>query len=188
MELVEQHRADAGQLGIVEDQPREDALRDHLDPRLRPRFGDHPRAQSDPLSHSLRQGARHALGGSPRGNAARLQHQDFAPPEPAFVHQSERDAGRLAGAGRRDENGRAPRGQGAPQFVQNGVDRKRCGKLHGGCIQPPRPYRKRNLRRSSIVPVVAMTSPERMQLTSGYRRRRKNGSANQGIRAPGDEP
>ena len=40
------------------------------------------------------------------------------------------------------------------QFVQNGVNRKRCGELHRRCIQRPRPYRKRNLRRSSRVGVL----------------------------------
>ena len=75
---------------------------------------------------------RHALGGSPRGDAARLQHQDLSAAEPAFVHQCERNACRLAGAGRRDEDSRCARGQGAPQFVQDGVYRKRRGKRHGG--------------------------------------------------------
>ena len=106
VELVEQHRADAGKLGIIEDHAGEDALGDDLDACLRPRFRDHPRAQSDPLADSLRQGVRHALGGSPRGDAARLQHQDLSTLEPAFVHQGEWNACRLAGAGRRDEDGR----------------------------------------------------------------------------------
>ena len=125
VELVEQHRADAGKLGIIEDHAREDALGDDLDACLRPRFRDHPRAQSDPLADSLRQGVRHALGGGPRGDAARLQHQDLSTLEPAFVHQSEWDACRLAGAGRRDEDGRRARGQGVAHFVQDGVNRKR---------------------------------------------------------------
>ena len=47
VELVEQHRADAGKLGIVEDHAGEDALGDDLDAGLRPGFRDHPRAQSD---------------------------------------------------------------------------------------------------------------------------------------------
>ena len=149
VELVEQHRADAGKLRIVEDHAGEDALGDDLDARLRPRFRDHPRAQSDPLSDGLRQGVRHALGGGPRGDAARFQHQDLAAAEPALVHQREGDARRLAGAGRGDEHGRCARGQGGTQFVQDGVDRKRRGKLHGGCIHWRRPYHKQDLRRSS---------------------------------------
>ena len=153
MELVEQHRADAGKLGIVKDHAGEDALGDDLDTCLRPGFRDHPRPQSDPLSDSLRQGVRHALRGSPRGNAARFQHQDLAGPEPAFVHQREGHACRLAGAGRGHEDGRCARGQGVAQFVQDGVDWKRCGKLHGGCIQRSRPYRKHDL-----APVIEHTA------------------------------
>ena len=53
VELVEQHRADAGKLGIVKDHAGKDALGDDLDTCLRPGFRDHPRAQSNPLSDSL---------------------------------------------------------------------------------------------------------------------------------------
>ena len=151
VELVEQHRADTGKLGVIEDHAGEDALGDDLDARSGPRFRDHARAQSDPLADSLRQGVGHALGSGPRGDAARLQHQDLAPLEPAFLHQGKRDARRLAGAGRRDEHGRCARGQGGAQFVEDGVDRKRCGELHGGCIRASRPSRKRNLCRPSKV-------------------------------------
>ena len=149
VELVEQHRADAGKLGIVKDHAGKDALGDDLDARPRPRFRDHPRAQADPLPDGLGQGVRHALRGCPRGNAARFQHQDLGGAEPAFVHQREGHARRLASARRGHEHGRCARGQGVAQFVQGGVNRERCGKLHGGCIQRSRPYRKHDLRRLS---------------------------------------
>ncbi len=87
VELVEQHRADAGKLRVVEDHAGEDALGDNLDAGLRPGFRDHARAKPDPLADGLRQGLRHALGGGARGDAARLQHQDFATPEPVRIRQ-----------------------------------------------------------------------------------------------------
>ena len=54
VELVEQHRADAGKGGIIKDHAGEDAFGDDLDACLRPGFRDHPRAQSDPLADRLR--------------------------------------------------------------------------------------------------------------------------------------
>ena len=54
MKLVEEHRADAGKLRVVEDHAGEDAFGDDLDARLRPRFRDHPRTQSDPFPDGLR--------------------------------------------------------------------------------------------------------------------------------------
>ncbi len=148
VELVEQHRADAGKLGIIKDHAGKNTLGHDLDACLRPRFRDHPRPQADPLADSLRQGTRHALGSSPRCDAPRFQHQDFPALEPAFVHQREGHACRLAGAGRGDEDSGGARGQGVAQFVQNGVNRKRDGKLHGDCIEAPRPCRKHELRRT----------------------------------------
>jgi hypothetical protein len=146
VELVEQHRADSGKLGIVEDHPGEDALGDDLDPRPRPGLRDHPRPQADPLADRLRQGVRHALRGRSRGDAARLQDQDFPPGQPVVVHQRQRHARRLAGARRRDQHGRAPCGKGSAQLVEDRVDREGRGKLHRGCIEPLAPYRKGNSR------------------------------------------
>ena len=47
---------------------------------------------------------RHARGGGARGEAARLQQNDLAAPRPFGVEQSERNARRLAGAGRRHDD------------------------------------------------------------------------------------
>ncbi len=83
VELVEQHRADAGKLGIIEDHAREHALGDDLDARLRPRFRDHPRAQSDAFADALATRSAPCARRRPRGDAARLQHQDLSTLEPA---------------------------------------------------------------------------------------------------------
>ena len=78
-ELVEQHRADAGKARATRIMRAQHALGDDLDACLRPRFRNGPRAQSDPLADSLRQGApAMQLGCGPRGEAARLQHEDLA--------------------------------------------------------------------------------------------------------------
>ena len=102
----------------------------------------HARPQSDPLADGFRQGLCHALGGRPRSNTTRLQHQDLSTLKPAFAQQSEGNAGRLSGAGRSDEDGGCVRGHCRPQFVQDRVNRKPGGKPHAGCIWQPRPFRK----------------------------------------------
>ena len=142
VELVEQDCADAGELRVVQDHAGEDALGDDLDARLRPRLRDHARPQSDSLAHSLRQGLRHALGCGPRGDTARLQHQHLPALEPAFLHQRQRHARRLAGAGRRDQNGASARRQGGAHLVENGVNRQWGGERHAGCIPADGPFRK----------------------------------------------
>ena len=149
VELVEQHGADPVQLRIVEDHAGEDALGDDLDARPRPALRDHARPQSDALAHRLRQRSRHALGGGPRGDAARLQHQDLAALQPALLQQGQRHARGLAGAGRRHEDGGGARRQGSAQLVEDGVDRQRRvhhdrWRRHAGCMRAARASRKGN--------------------------------------------
>ena len=78
MELVEHHRCDAVEHGIVEDQPGEDALGDDLDPGAARDFGAEPHPQAHSVADALAERLRHALGGGTRGEPARLQHQDAA--------------------------------------------------------------------------------------------------------------
>ncbi len=79
VKFVEQHGGDAVQFRIVENQPGENALGDHLDPgRAR-----HLRAEADAiahrLAHPLAERLRHALGGGARRDPARFQHDDLPP-------------------------------------------------------------------------------------------------------------
>ena len=128
MELVEQHRRDALQRGIVEDHAREHALGDDLDARARANEALQAHAQADGLADLLAQARGHARGRRARGEAARLEHDDLARLRERLVEQRERNPRRLAGARRGDQH-RARRGpQGLGQARQRLVDRQGVGK------------------------------------------------------------
>ena len=105
VELVEQHRRNAFERGIVEDHAREHAFRDDLDPRARGDEALQAHAKADGLADLLAQSRGHTRGGGARGEAARLQHDDLARFRERLVEQRERNPRRLAGAGRGDQHG-----------------------------------------------------------------------------------
>src|SRR5204863_9530028 len=78
VEFVEQHRHDALQLGIIEDQAREYAFGDNLNAGLRRHFGAETHAQAHGIADVLAERLRHAVRGGARRNPAWLQHEDFA--------------------------------------------------------------------------------------------------------------
>ncbi|GJE71087.1 hypothetical protein CHKEEEPN_2629 [Methylorubrum podarium] len=130
VELVEQHRADAGQFRIVEDHPGEHAFGDDLDPGAGRDLGAEPHPQAHRVADPLAQGRGHALGRPARREPPGLQQDDLFRPEPGLVEEGQRHAGGLAGARRRHEHGGDALRQGRAQGGEGGVDRERGGR-HG---------------------------------------------------------
>ena len=123
MELVEQHRANAGEFGVVEDHPGENALGHDLDTGAGRDLGAEAHPQSHSLADRLAQGLGHALGGAPGGEAARLQHDDPGIRwQPWCIEEREGHAGGLSRARRRHKDGARRRRQGRAQLRQDLVD------------------------------------------------------------------
>ncbi len=78
MELVEHHGADAAELGIAHQPPRQDALGDEADPRARAADVLEAHLVADGLAGRLAELFGDALRGHARGEAARLEDQDLA--------------------------------------------------------------------------------------------------------------
>ena len=125
VEFVEQHRGDAVEHRIVENEPGENSLGDDLDAGSARDLRAEAHPQANRFADALAQRRRHALGGGARGEPARLQHQDAAVFDPFLPGEDERHPRGLAGAGRRDQNGRVVRAQRRGQVGQCGVDRQR---------------------------------------------------------------
>ena len=125
VEFVEQHGGDAGQFGIVEDLPREDAFGDDLDLRRARHFRAEPDAVADGLAGAFAQRLRHPLGAGAGRDPPRLQHDDLLALQPRRVEQRQRHPRGLAGAGRRHQHRGVVARERAGQLVQHGVDRER---------------------------------------------------------------
>ncbi|MFO1061193.1 MAG: hypothetical protein U1E53_30030 [Dongiaceae bacterium] len=134
MHLVEDHRRDPGEAGILLQQPGQDALGQHLDAGARADAAVEPDAVADRLAHRLAAQRRHPPGGGARRQPPRLQHQDAPPGDPGLVEQGRRHGGGLAGAGRRLQHQPGPGGEDAPELRQHGFDRQRHA---GGLAQLP---------------------------------------------------
>ncbi len=124
MELVEQDGADPFQGGIALELPDQDALGHDFDPGLRPDLAVHPDAVADGFADGFPQHVRHPAGCRAGGQSARLQHHDLRAGQPRLVQQRQRDAGGLAGAGRRLEDGVGSRGQGPADVGKDRIDRQ----------------------------------------------------------------
>ncbi|WP_431310858.1 hypothetical protein [Methylorubrum aminovorans] len=147
MELVEQHRADAGQFRIVEDHAGEHALGDDLDPGQGRDLGAEPDPQADHVADPLAEGGGHALGRAAGREPPWFEEDDLLSPEPRLVEEGQRHPRGLAGARRRYEHGGGALGQGRAQGGQGGFDRER-GRRHdarGGAVRSPaQPSRPRH--------------------------------------------
>ena len=125
VKFVEQNRGDALERRIVEDQVSEDPLGDDLDAGRARDLG----AEANPVAHGLAdrlaKRCSHAVGGGARRQAARFQHQYFAILRPRLAREHQRDAGGLAGAGRRDQHGGVALSQHRCELRQRIVDRQR---------------------------------------------------------------
>ena len=127
VELVEQHGTDALQSGIILDHAGEDALGDHFYPGVGSCLAVQPDAVADRGADRFTERLGHAPGGGTGRQAARLENNDLATPQPRLTEQGERHARRLAGAGRGLEHGIGTIGEGGEQGRQNRLD----GKGHG---------------------------------------------------------
>ena len=127
VELVEDDEADVRQLGIGEDALREQALRHDLQPRLRGHLALQPHLIADRLANGLAAPTCDVRRAVPRGQAARLEHDDLLAREPRLVQQGGRHARRLAASRRRRQDDVAVRPQRGGDLAQLRLDRK-----HGG--------------------------------------------------------
>ena len=170
MEFVEQHRSDAVEHRIVEDEPGEDAFGDDLDAGLARHFRAEPYAQPNRLADALAQGLGHPLGGRPRRETPRFQDQDAAFLGPSFLRQYQRHFGGLTGAGRRHQHRGIARAQGAGEVRQRGIDRQR-GKIHSlvqsGAIRAQHLYIGDHAHSTKIVTKGEAASCRRRQVRHG---------------------
>ena len=132
MELVEDHRSNAVERGVVEDHAGEHALGDNLDPGLRRDLLLQADAVADGLADLLAERLGHAAGGGAGGEPARLQHQDAAILPPGRVEQRQGHTRRLAGAGRRHQHGVVSALQRGFQFGKGIVDGQHGCRHRGG--------------------------------------------------------
>ena len=132
VELVEQDGGDAVEGRVGEHKAREHAFGHHLDAGCPRDLGAEPDTVADGRADRLAQRRRHARGGGAGGEPARLEHDDLSVPRPRLLGQHERNPRRLAGAGRRDQDGGARRAQGRGELWQHLVDRQRPVEAHRG--------------------------------------------------------
>ena len=137
MELVEDHRADAGQCGVVEDQARKDALGDDLDARLRADARIEAGANADAFADLFTGEPGHALGRSPGRQPPWLEQQNLVGAKPGFAKQRRRHPRGLAGTRRRHEHGRGAPRQRLTHIGQDVVDGE-FRLCHGGLVSGDR--------------------------------------------------
>ena len=125
VELVEQHRRDALDRGIVEHHAGEHAVGDDLDARPAPDLRAEPDPQADGLADRLAERAGHAVGGGARGEAPRLEDDQLAALDPGLVEKRQRHPRGLSGAGRRDQHRVRSRRERRREIGQRLVDGKR---------------------------------------------------------------
>ena len=113
VELVEHDEPDAAKLGVGEKPLREQALGDDLQPCGRGYLPLEPHLVAHRLADCLAAAARDVRRAVPRGEPARLQHDDAPAAKPRLVEERGRHARRLAAAGRRRQDDHAVRRKGA---------------------------------------------------------------------------
>ena len=120
--FVEDHRRDPLQAGIVQDHADENALRHDLDPCRSGYRALEAYAQAHRLADAFAERRGHPLRRRTRRQPPRFQHDDRLAGHPGFVEQHQRNPRRLAGAGRRHEDGRGALTQCGQQGRQGLVD------------------------------------------------------------------
>ena len=129
VELVEKDCPNPFEGRIGDDHPGEHAFGDDFDAGPAADLRAEPDPQPDRLADALVKRAGHPVRCRTRCEPSGLEEDELAPREPGLVEEEERHAGRLAGAGRRDEDGvRAGAKRGA-KIRQHRVDRK--GRIEG---------------------------------------------------------
>ena len=131
MEFVEDHQADAGQLGVGQQQTLQYSLGHHFDAGGGADSGFQADAITDGLTHRLAEQLGQAFGCGPRRQPPRLQQNDLLSCQPVAVQQRQRHQSGLAGTGRRLQHHTGVRGQLLVQCRQHGL----YGKLvHRGSL------------------------------------------------------
>ena len=127
VDLVEDHRADAAELGVGDQPADEDALGDEDQPGLRGDLGVEADSVADLVADRAAALAGDAAGGQASGHAPRLEHQDLAGDH---VEEQRRHPRRLAGAGLGDDDRGAAILESAPEGGEVLVDGQRFGGRH----------------------------------------------------------
>ena len=125
MELVEQHRGDPLERGIIENLPREHTLGDDLDACALRDKALQAHAQADRLADFFAQARGHVGSGGAGGETARLEQQQTLAFGPRLIEQRERRARGLARAWGRDQDGVCVSTERGAQRRQRVVDRQR---------------------------------------------------------------
>ena len=121
VELVEEHGRHAAKERVGEQPSREDALGHEAHARSRARRVLEANRVADGLADALAELVGDAPCREPRGEASWLEHDDLAGERPGVEHRA-RDAGRLAGAGRRLEHERGRGGERAKDVREDRID------------------------------------------------------------------
>ena len=132
VKLIEQHRRDAFENGIVEDHAREHALGDDLDAGPARHFRAEAHAIADRLADLFAERRRHARSGGARREPARLEHEELHVLRPGLPGEHQRHTRGLAGARRGDQHGRVMGRERRRELRQHIVDRQRVGEVHQG--------------------------------------------------------
>ena len=104
VEFVEHHAGEARERRVVEEPPGQDPLGDEQDSGPRGAGALVPDLVADPLPDLLAELGGDPPGGGPCGDPPRLEDPQGSRGEEAGVEEGARDAGRLPGAGGRDED------------------------------------------------------------------------------------
>ena len=124
VELVEDQKTTAREVGLGEECPGQDALRHHLDARGRRHSGLAPDPVADETAHRFAALRGHARGHGPCGQASRLEHGDALPGEPRLVCQFERNERALSRPRRRGQDHHPLAVQRLSQFGEGSGDGK----------------------------------------------------------------
>ena len=122
VELIEDHRRDALERGIILQPARQHPLRQHLQAGRGRDARVLAHAVTDGAAHRLAQGLRHALRHRPRREAARLEHQQALAGRPRTLEQRQRHHRALARPGGRLEHRRGCAVQGGDERGQRRID------------------------------------------------------------------
>jgi hypothetical protein len=124
VELVEHHRADAAELGIAHQAPRQDPFGDEADPRARAADVLEAHLVADGLAGRFAELLGDAMRGHARREAAGLEDQDLAVVGEPAIEERARDTRGLARAGRRLEDEVLPGGEQLGEAGQERIDRE----------------------------------------------------------------
>ena len=131
VELVQDHHGDPREPGVLLEAPQQQSLGNEAHARLPRDLLLEPHGVADAAPQVLPQFLRHARGGEPGRQAARLEDPAFPGIQQARLQQGPRHPGRLARPRLRLEDQVPARTDGLDDPRQEGVDGKRLARGHG---------------------------------------------------------